>query len=154
MVAKKKVAVIKTVTKKKAVTKKAAVKKKAVVKKTATKKKAVTKKVAVKKTAKKKVAKKKSVPITYNKAQTINALAKSTELSKVDAEKILNAWSDFVIASLKNGDAVMLKGFGTFITRNQSARKINHPGTGEIVDVPAKRVPVFRPSRIMKNEVR
>ncbi|MBT4837246.1 MAG: hypothetical protein HON94_07850, partial [Methylococcales bacterium] len=51
----------------------------------------------------------KSVPITYNKAQTINALAKSTELSKVDAEKILNAWSDFVIASLKNGDAVMLK---------------------------------------------
>ena len=156
----KKAAVKKTVAKKKVVVKKKAVAKapvkKNTVKKVAVKKVPVKKKATVKKkVAKKKVAKKtKSVPVTLNKEQSVASLAEITGLSKVDVEKVIKSWSTYVMSSLSNGDSVMLKGFGTFSTRTQAARKINHPGTGEIVDVPAKRVPVFRPSRIMKNEVR
>ena len=48
------------------------------------------------------------------------------------------------------GDKVEIRGFGNFKVRQRNARKARNPRTGEIVEVPAKRVPHFKPAKELK----
>ncbi len=79
-----------------------------------------------------------------NKADLVNAIAKETGLSKVKSGEALDAFVTAVSESLKNGDKVTLVGFGTFATSQREARKGRNPKTGEVIDIPSKRVAKFK----------
>ncbi|MFB3142790.1 MAG: integration host factor subunit beta [Acidobacteriota bacterium] len=84
------------------------------------------------------------------KADLIDEVAKNSELSKKDAEAIVQAVLDSIIESLKAGGKVELRGFGSFRLRNRASREGRNPKTGEKVFVPAKKVPYFKPGKDLR----
>jgi len=89
-----------------------------------------------------------------NKTDLINAVAEKSELSKKDATKAVDAVFDAVAEALKDGDKVQLIGFGNFEVRERSARKGRNPQTGEEIDIPASKVPAFKPGKALKDAVK
>jgi len=88
-----------------------------------------------------------------NKTELVNAVAESTELSKKDATKAVDAVFDAIQEALQNGDKVQLIGFGNFEVRERSARKGRNPQTGEEIEIAASRVPAFKPGKALKEAV-
>ena len=78
-----------------------------------------------------------------NKAELIDAVAKSTKNSKTSVEENLNAIVAAVQASLVKGDDVQLIGFGTFAVQARAARIGRNPATGKELKIPAKKVVKF-----------
>ncbi|HLR08138.1 MAG TPA: HU family DNA-binding protein [Bacillota bacterium] len=89
-----------------------------------------------------------------NKTDLINAVAEKSELSKKDAAKAVDAVFESVMESLKKGEKVQLIGFGNFEVRERSARKGRNPQTGEEIEIPASRVPAFKPGKALKESVK
>ena len=89
-----------------------------------------------------------------NKAQLIEAIAKNTKMTKVDAESVLNTALDTIKKSVKKGEDVTLIGFGTFTKTKRKARMGRNPQTGKEIKIPAMTVPKFRPGREFKDIVR
>jgi len=88
-----------------------------------------------------------------NKAELIRSMSEKSELTKVDAEKALNAFIESVEEALVNGDRVQLVGFGSFEVRERAARKGRNPQTKEEITIEASRVPVFRVGKALKDMV-
>lgn len=88
-----------------------------------------------------------------NKTELIAAAAMSTGLTKKDTERVLNAALDAITASLIEGEKVQLSGFGTFEVKDREARIGRNPHTKEAIDIPATRVPSFKPSQALKDTV-
>jgi integration host factor subunit beta len=84
------------------------------------------------------------------KAELVEEVARAAELNKRDAEVIVETVFDSIIAALHKGEKVELRGFGSFRTRERGPRRGRNPKTGEPVDVPAKRVPYFKPGKELK----
>lgn len=84
------------------------------------------------------------------KAELVEEVARAAELNKRDAEVIVETVFDSIIAALHRGEKVELRGFGSFRTRERGPRRGRNPKTGEPVDVPAKRVPYFKPGKELK----
>ncbi len=84
------------------------------------------------------------------KADLIDEVAKNSDLSKKDAEAIVQAVLDSIVGSLKDGGKVELRGFGSFRLRERSSREGRNPKTGEKVFVPAKKVPYFKPGKDLR----
>ena len=68
-------------------------------------------------------------------------------VTKRDCGLIVDAFLDAVKETLTRGDHIEIRGFGTFKVRHRKARTGRNPRTGEAVEVPARDVPVFKPSR-------
>ena len=88
-----------------------------------------------------------------NKTDLVNAVAEKGDLSKKDAAKAVDAVFDSVMDSLKDGEKVQIIGFGNFEVRDRSARKGRNPQTGEEIDIPASKVPAFKPGKALKDAV-
>lgn len=88
-----------------------------------------------------------------NKTELIAAVAEKTELSKKDAEAAVNAFTEAVAEALQDGDKVQLIGFGTFEVKYRAARVGTKPVTKEPIEIPAARVPVFKPGKALKDAV-
>ena len=88
-----------------------------------------------------------------NKAELIEAVAKET-CTKVEAANAVNMVFDTIAKALKKGDSVTLVGFGTFVVRKRKARIGRNPQTGKKINIPAKKVPAFKPGKELKNAVR
>ncbi len=88
-----------------------------------------------------------------NKTELIAAAAEASGVSKRDAERVLNAAIDAVTQTLAQGGRVQLSGFGTFEVKHRSARMGRNPKTREAVEIPAARVPDFKPSKALKDIV-
>ena len=84
------------------------------------------------------------------KAELVDEVARNSDLSKKDAEVIVQTFLDSIIESLKSGTKVELRGFGSFRLRSRSERKGRNPKTGDQVHVPAKKVPYFKPGKELK----
>ncbi|HLV02711.1 MAG TPA: integration host factor subunit beta [Acidobacteriota bacterium] len=84
------------------------------------------------------------------KAELVDEVARNSELSKKDAEVIVQTVLDSIIESLQGGDKVELRGFGSFRLRERASRQGRNPKTGEKVYVPAKKVPYFKPGKELK----
>jgi len=84
------------------------------------------------------------------KAELVEEVARAAELNKRDAEVIVETVFDSIISTLHRGEKVELRGFGSFRTRERGPRRGRNPKTGEPVDVPAKRVPYFKPGKELK----
>lgn len=79
-----------------------------------------------------------------NKTELINAIAEGAGLSKADAAKALNATTAAITNAVKAGDKVALVGFGTFAPAERPARTGKNPRTGEVIEIPAKKVVKFK----------
>lgn len=88
-----------------------------------------------------------------NKSELITKVAEITELPKKDATKAVDGVLQAISEALQNGERVQLIGFGNFEVRERSARKGRNPQTGEEIDIPASKVPAFRPGKALKDSV-
>jgi len=88
-----------------------------------------------------------------NKADMIEQVARSAEISKSAAERALDAVITAVKASLKKGNMVTLVGFGTFYVTDRAARAGRNPSTGETIRIRAARVPKFRAGKALKDAI-
>ncbi|MDR3365931.1 MAG: HU family DNA-binding protein [Prevotellaceae bacterium] len=79
-----------------------------------------------------------------NKAQLVDAIAGKASLTKADAKRALDAFTEVVAKSLKKGDKIALVGFGTFSVSQRSARTGRNPRTGEPIKIKAKKVAKFK----------
>ena len=89
-----------------------------------------------------------------NKAQLIEAVAKVANVTKVDAELVLNTTLDTIKKNVKKGEDVTLIGFGTFTRSKRQARMGRNPQTGKEIKIPAMMVPKFRPGREFKDALK
>jgi len=89
-----------------------------------------------------------------NKAELVEAISKITQHTKADTERTLDAFIETVTRNVKKKDGVKLVGFGTFTSSQRKARVGRNPQTGEEIQIPARRVPVFRPGKELKDSVR
>ncbi len=89
-----------------------------------------------------------------NKAELVEAMSKITQQTKADTERTLDAFIETVTKNVKKKDGVKLVGFGTFTSSNRKARVGRNPQTGEEIHIPARRVPVFRPGKELKDATR
>ena len=87
-----------------------------------------------------------------NKATLIAKIADKTDLTRKQAEAAVNAFTETVLEALKDGDKVQMMGFGTFEIKERAARVGRKPSTGEIIEIPAKRVPSFKAGKGFKDE--
>ena len=79
-----------------------------------------------------------------NKAELINAVAASADVSKKDTEAVITAMLDTITDALKEGDKVQLVGFGSFEVKKRAARIGRNPRTKEEIEIPATVLPVFK----------
>jgi DNA-binding protein HU-beta len=88
-----------------------------------------------------------------NKAELIEAVAGSADISKADAGRAVDAVVDAVTSSLKRGQQVSVVGFGTFSVKHRAARTGRNPRTGETINIPASNVPGFKAGKALKDAV-
>lgn len=84
------------------------------------------------------------------KAELVEEVARSTQLTKKHAEIIVNTVFDCIVESLKTGQKIELRGFGSFRIRNRGSRVGRNPKTGDKVQVPPKRIPYFKPGKELR----
>jgi integration host factor subunit beta len=87
------------------------------------------------------------------KADLIEEVARVVEFTRKESEVIVESIFDAVVKSLKENDKIEIRGFGSFRTRQRQARIGRNPKTGSRVEVPAKRIPYFKPSKELKDLV-
>ncbi len=87
------------------------------------------------------------------KADLIDEVSRSVEMSRKDSEVIVETIFGSIVKSLQAGDKIEVRGFGSFRTRQRNPRIGRNPKTGTRVDVPAKKIPYFKPSKELKDLV-
>ena len=87
------------------------------------------------------------------KADLIDEVSRLVELTRKDSEVIVETIFDSVVRSLRAGDKIEIRGFGSFRTRQRQPRIGRNPKTGARVEVPAKKIPYFKPSKELKDVV-
>lgn len=88
-----------------------------------------------------------------NKTELVSTVAATAAITKKDAEKFINVFFTTVEDVLKAGDKIQLIGFGTFEVRARQARKGRNPQTGAEIQIPAAKVPAFKPGKALKDAV-
>jgi integration host factor subunit beta len=84
------------------------------------------------------------------KAELVEDVADAAELTKKDAERLVEIVFESIIETLNQGEKIELRGFGSFRVRERGARRGRNPKTGDPVSIPAKRVPYFKPGKELK----
>ena len=87
------------------------------------------------------------------KADLIENVVRVAQMSRKDSEIIVETIFESVVKSLRAGDKVEIRGFGSFRTRQRRPRIGRNPKTGARVEVPAKTIPYFKPSKDLKDLV-
>src|SRR6266568_6190269 len=92
-------------------------------------------------------------PEDMTKADLVEKVTRLGDLTRRDGEVIVETVFDSVISALQSGDKIEIRGFGSFRIRQRNPRIGRNPKTGERVEVPAKRVPYFKPSKELRDLV-
>ena len=87
------------------------------------------------------------------KADLIEEVSRVVEMTRKESEVIVEAIFDSIVRSLRSGDKIEIRGFGSFRTRQRQPRVGRNPKTGARVEVPAKKIPYFKPSKELKDVV-
>ena len=88
-----------------------------------------------------------------NKKELVEYIADKVDVTKADAERMLEAFMEAVTTTLKKKDSVVLTGFGTFSVSERAARTARNPRTGEMVNVAARTAPKFKAGKKLKDAV-
>ncbi len=86
-----------------------------------------------------------------NKAELVEAIAKTADISKAAADRALNGAIQAIVGSMRKGQTVTLVGFGTFYVGKRAARSGRNPRTGAEIKIKAAKVPKFRPGKELKS---
>ena len=87
------------------------------------------------------------------KSDLVDSVAAKAGMTKKDSARAVDAVFDTIKEQLKAGDKVQLVGFGSFEVKQREARVGRNPKTMEEIRIPARRVPVFRPGKELKESV-
>lgn len=85
-----------------------------------------------------------------NKAELVKSISDKSGLTKQQASDAVDAFTSTVVEGLKTGDALALKGFGTFAVQVRPARTGRNPKTKETLEIPAKNIAKFKFSSEVK----
>jgi nucleoid DNA-binding protein len=88
------------------------------------------------------------------KAELIDKIASGTGLSKADASRALDSTLNSIKMALKKGQKVTLVGFGTFSITKRKSRKGRNPRTGDVITIPAAKIPKFTAGKSLKDSVK
>lgn len=89
-----------------------------------------------------------------NKQSLVEAVHAILNGTKVQAEQVVDAVFDSIVAGLKKGDEVSIAGLGIFSVKARASRQARNPRTGEAITVPAMKVPKFRAAKALKDAVK
>jgi len=87
------------------------------------------------------------------KSDLIDVLCETQKLPKGRAELLVHIIFDAMEASLKRGERIEIRGFGSFVVKHREARDGRNPRTGKRVAVAAKRVPFFKVGKELRLRV-
>ena len=87
------------------------------------------------------------------KTELIDQIAEKSSLTKKDSGKAVDAIFSVMTEALSKGDKVQLVGFGSFEVKERSARTGRNPQTGATIEIKARKVPVFKPGKALKEAV-
>ena len=88
--------------------------------------------------------------IDLGSKEQVEEVARVSEVTKKHSEAIVNTVFDSIVQALQRDDKIELRGFGSFRIRQRRSRQGRNPKTGDKVDVPAKRIPYFKPGKELK----
>jgi len=91
--------------------------------------------------------------LAIGKKDLTDIIAEKTGLTKKQTAQYIEAFIETVGEELAAGEKVLLSGFGTFLARESGAREGRNPRTGEIISIPAKTVPAFKPGITLRDLV-
>ena len=89
-----------------------------------------------------------------NKAELVSEVAAKTDLTKKEVAAAVDAIFSSIQEDLAKGEKVQLIGFGTFEVRHRAARTGRNPQTGAEIEIPASKVPAFKPGKALKDAVK
>ena len=87
------------------------------------------------------------------KADIVDIVAEATGLTKVETEAVIDGFLSTIKNSLREGERVEFRGFGSFSVKKRMPKKARNPGTGEIIYLPERYVPTFKASKLLKELV-
>lgn len=88
------------------------------------------------------------------KKDIVMKVSNDTNVAQIDVKKVVQKTLDAVVESLEKGETVELRNFGVFKVKSRRGRIGRNPRTGEEVQVPEKKVVVFKPGLILKHKVK
>ena len=88
-----------------------------------------------------------------NKTELIAIVSEKSGITKKDAERVVSATFETITAQMKKGEKVQISGFGIFEVKEREARVGRNPRTKEAIEIPASKVPAFKPSKSLKDIV-
>lgn len=90
---------------------------------------------------------------TLTKADLSQHLMDRLQIPKKEADLLVNTFLDSIVGSLKEGDGVELRGFGSFRLRDRKARTGRNPRSGVTIEVPPKRVVYFKLGKELRSKL-
>ena len=87
------------------------------------------------------------------KADLIEEVSRLAELTRKDSEVIVETIFDSVVRTLRAGDKIEIRGFGSFTVRARDAREARNPKSGELVKIPCKKTPFFKTGKELRERV-
>lgn len=85
-----------------------------------------------------------------NKKGLIDVISEKTGMNKKDSTAALNAVTETISGALREGEAVQIVGFGTFLVQRREEHKGKNPATNEEIVIPASNLPKFKPGKALK----
>jgi integration host factor subunit beta len=92
--------------------------------------------------------------MALTKKDLVLAVAKDTGITQVDVKRVVQRTLDRLVENLKEGKTIELRNFGVFKVRQRAPRRGRNPKTGQEVPVPSKRVVVFKPGLLMRQDIK
>jgi len=92
--------------------------------------------------------------MALTKKDLVLVVSKETNITQVDVKRVIQLMLHHLIESLKEGKTIELRNFGVFKVRQRAPRRGRNPKTGEEVPVPPKRVVVFKPGLLMRQDIK
>lgn len=92
--------------------------------------------------------------MNMTKKDIVMRVSNETNLTQIDVKKVVQRTLDAIVESLEKGETVELRNFGVFKVKTRKGRLGRNPRTGHEVDVPEKKVVVFKPGLILKGRVK
>ncbi|MDR0454087.1 MAG: HU family DNA-binding protein [Deferribacteraceae bacterium] len=89
-----------------------------------------------------------------NKRKLIDKIAKKAEVSKKNAQTVIDTTIEAIMEVVKKGDKVVLVGFGSFSSVKRAARNGRNPQTGKTIKIPARKAPKFSAGKSFKDKVK
>ncbi len=87
------------------------------------------------------------------KAKLIERISEKTGLTKLEVKAVFIGFWETIEEALAQGDSIELRGFGSFRIQDRPARNVRNPSTGETMRIEARKVPVFKPSKDLKDRI-